>query len=32
MVVALDLARHLRRRFGGASLAEVQEAIARRRP
>lgn len=32
MAVALDLARHVRRRFGGASLAEVQEAIARRRP
>ncbi len=32
MVVALDLARHLRRRFGGASLIEVKEAIARRRP
>jgi len=32
MAVALDLARHVRRRFGGASLAEVQDAIARRRP
>jgi chorismate synthase len=28
-VVALEVARHVRRRFGGASLAEVQEAVAR---
>jgi chorismate synthase len=31
MVVALDLARHVRRRFGGASLDEVRAALARAR-
>lgn len=30
MAVALDLARHVRRRFGGASLDEVREALRRR--
>jgi chorismate synthase len=29
MAVALDLARHVRRRFGGASLSEVQAALER---
>jgi chorismate synthase len=29
--VALELARHVRRRFGGASLAEVQDALDRHR-
>jgi chorismate synthase len=29
MVVALDLARHVRRRFGGASFEEVRAALAR---
>jgi chorismate synthase len=31
MAVALDLARHVRRRFGGASLDEVRAAIERHR-
>lgn len=31
MAVALDLARHLRRRLGGASLAEVRAALASQR-
>lgn len=30
-VVALEVARHVRRRFGGASLEEVEDAIARHR-
>jgi chorismate synthase len=28
-VVALELARHVRRRFGGATLDEVRESLAR---
>ncbi len=32
MAVALDLARHLRRRFGGASLSEIERALAHARP
>ncbi|MDJ0976522.1 MAG: chorismate synthase [Planctomycetota bacterium] len=31
VVVALDLARHIRRRFGGAHIDEVREAIERHR-